>query len=71
MECYFCGSTQCPAVATNNRDDCLHCSDAAIEYEKGMIAYLDGEDYPQYPVVPSKAFENGWIDAANHYGPRP
>ena len=67
-ECYFCGSTACPAIATDDRQDCRHCNDYAVDHEQGYVAYLDGK---LYPTEASKAFEDGWCDAFTAYGPRP
>ena len=65
MECYYCGSTACKAAVTDNRADCIHCSDSAIEYEQGVIAFEDGRNVP---ADASRDFRNGWVDAASHYG---
>lgn len=68
MECYFCGSTACPAIASNERSDCLHCSDKAIEQERGIIAYCDGKGCPDNE---SQAFREGWHDAHDAYSNSP
>jgi len=65
MECYYCGSTACPAVATNERNDCLHCSDAAIEHETGVLLYENGSPAPASNASPN--LRKGWHDAAMHY----
>ena len=65
MECHYCGSTACKAAVTDDRNDCLHCSDQAIEEEAGVLAYENGE---KLSPNASKEFKKGWLDAASHYG---